>query len=453
MLRSLGRPFLGGYLCEQKVEKTMSPPTVGLVSIAFLFLLLAARMRIGLCLSLVGVLGFSYLVGPQAALSLVAGRTYETMANYGFTVIPLFILMGQVTYYSGLGAGIYKAAFNLVGPIPGGLAIANIFGCTLFAAVCGSGPATAATIGAVSFPELQKYKYDLGLATGSVAAGGTLGILIPPSVAFIVYAIITEESVSKLFMAGIIPGVLLSSLFVATIYFRVRRNPALAPLVPNRVSLKQKLLLVVNLWDSIALFVCVMGGLFIGVFTPTEAGAVGACASILVAVVRKRLGLLSLAAALQDTLRLTGMLFVVIIGAMIFSNFMVITQLPSLMVALGNKLPAGLVMIWIVIVCLVAGCVLDGPSTILLLTPIFHPVVTNLGFDTVWFGVLMVVLAEAGLITPPVGMNVYTLAGIADVPVVVIFKGIAPFLVTMIFFVILLLIFPQIALFLPGHMR
>ena len=431
----------------------MHAAIVGVVGVGILLLLLFLRMRLGLALALVGAIGFSYLVTPEAGLSLFGRKPFETMATYGLTVVPLFILMGQFTFYSGAGERLYETAYKLVGRIPGGLAISNIVGCAIFAAICGSGPATAATIGSVSLPEMKKYKYDLSLASGSIAAGGTLGILIPPSVGLIVYGIIAEQSIGKLFIAAVIPGILLSCLFILNIYFRVKVNAALAPVPPRQYSYKEKLYSFIGIWETLLLFLFVLGGLFGGIFTPTEAGAIGACGSFLISTFQKKMNLSEFIKAVRDTVTLTGMIFTILIGAMIFSSFLAITKLPDVVSLISMKVPPFLAMGWIFLICLLAGCILDAPSMIVLLVPIFLPTVTRIGFDAVWFGVIIVILGEAGLISPPVGLNVFTIAGLdKTIPIGVVFKGVMPFILMIILTLIVLLICPDIVLFLPDYM-
>lgn len=433
----------------------MTPTIIGIIGIVVLFLALLSRMPVGLVLTLVGFLGFSSLVTLEAGVSLLGNQPFSIASDYGLTVVPLFILMGQFAFHSGISERLYGAAHKVMGHFRGGLAMAGIVACALFAAICGSSVATAATIGSVSIQEMKKYKYDPKLATGSLAAGGTLGILIPPSVAFIIYGIITEQSISKLFLAGIFPGTLLATLFIITIYVLTRFNPNLCPKVP-KAELKEMIISLFGVMEALALFALVMGGLFIGFFTPTEAGAIGALGALAIALARRRLGWQGFIAALNETLRITAMTYVIIIGAMIFSHFLVVTQIPAELVDVVSRLPLPPLFIIsaIIIIFLIGGCFLDGPSLILILTPIFFPVAKTLNINPIWFGVIVVIMTEMGLLTPPVGLNVYTISGVAkDVPLEDIFRAIFPFLIPMIICVIILMFFPEIALFLPGLMR
>lgn len=432
----------------------MSPTIIGIIGIVVLFSVLLSRMPVGLVLTLVGFLGFSSLVTLEAGVSLLGNQPFTIAADYGLTVVPLFVLMGQFAFYSGISERLYGAAHKVMGHFRGGLAMASIVACALFAAICGSSVATAATMGSVSLQEMKKYNYDPKLATGSVAAGGTLGILIPPSVAFIIYGIITEQSISKLFLAGIFPGVLLAVLFIITIYVITRFNPNLGPEAP-RAKLKEMVISLHGIVEALALFALVMGGLFVGFFTPTEAGAIGALGALAIALARRRLSWQGFIAALNDTLRITAMIFVIIIGAMIFSRFLAVTQIPAVLAGVisGLPLPPLFIIAGIIIIFLLGGCFLDGPALILIFTPIFFPVVNALGINPIWFGVIVVIMTEMGLLTPPVGLNVYTISGVAkDVPLEDIFRAIFPFLIPMIVCVIILMFFPQIALFLPGLM-
>jgi tripartite ATP-independent transporter DctM subunit len=433
----------------------MSPELTGLVGIILLFVLLLFRLYIGVAMALVGFLGFSYLSGIQTGLSLFGMIPYSTASFYSFSIIPLFVLMGQFAFYSGLSHDIYKAVYKWFGHLPGGLGIATILGCAGFAAISGSSLATAATMGSVALPEMRKYRYESGLATGSIAAGGTLGILIPPSIGFVIYGILTEESVGRLLLAGILPGLMLAGLYILTIYLLCRRDPAMGPAGP-KAPWKERLTSLTGTWGMLLLFVLVMGGIYSGVFTPIESAGVGAFGAFFIAVLKGKMGFREILNALFDTLRTTGMIFLILIGAEIFTLFLGISKLPMLLADFmgGLALPRYVILSGVLLLYVVLGCVLDGIAMIILTIPILFPVITALRFDPIWFGVLMVVVLEMGLITPPVGLNVFVIGGVAkDVPLVTIFRGVLPFLVASVVGLILIMIFPDIALFLPLQMR
>jgi C4-dicarboxylate transporter DctM subunit len=433
----------------------MSTYAIGLVGILlFIGLILLGRMKIGLAMTLVGFLGYSFIVTPEAGLSLLGRRVYSTISDYGLAVVPLFILMGELNFYSGLSSKLYDAAYKLCGKVPGGLAISTIFGCSFFAAICGSGPATAAAMGTVALPEMKKYKYDRKFATGCVAAGGTLGILIPPSLSFIMYGIMAEQSIGKLFISGILPGILLAVLFCGYIYCYAKFNPLKVSTITYKIAFKEKIISIFKIWDSIFLLGFVLGGLYFGLFTPTEAGALGVFGSLAIAMIKRGLTFVRLISALEDTLKLSGMIFIIIIGAIIFSNFLAVTKISLAIGDLATQLNPYMLLVFILFVAFMAGCVMDAPGMIALLVPVFLPAVLKAGFDPIWFGVLITLLAQMGLVTPPVGLNVYAVAGIAkDVKLNEIFAGVMPFILAILLCMVVLVIFPQVALFLPNHMK
>lgn len=427
----------------------------GVLGIVALFVLLSLRLYIGIAMALVGFLGFSYLSGMSTGLSLFGMVPYGTGSFYTFSVIPLFVLMGQFAYHSGMSRDIYEAVYKWVGHLPGGLGMATILGCAGFAAICGSSLATSATMGTVALPEMRKYRYDEGLATGSIAAGGTLGILIPPSIGFVIYGILTEESIGRLLLAGILPGILLAGLYMATIYVICKRKPHMGP-PGTKVSMKERLVSLTGTWGILLLFVLVMGGIYAGVFTPIEAAGVGACGALVIAALRKQLSFSIVLKCLQDTLQTTAMIFLILIGAEIFTLFLGVSKLPMLMADVIGGLPLHryIILSIILLLYILLGCVLDGIAMIVLTIPILFPVITALEFDPIWFGVLMVIVLEMGLITPPVGLNVFVIKGVAkDVPLRVIFRGVIPFLGASILAIIIIMLFPEIALFIPTQMR
>jgi C4-dicarboxylate transporter DctM subunit len=433
----------------------MSPFEAGLVGIGILFLLLASNIPIGFAMGLVGFLGFGYLTTMNASLSIMGIVPYSTSASYDMSVLPLFLLMGQFAFHGNLTGSLYAAGQKWFGHFPGGLAMATIGASAGFAAISGSTVASSATMAEVALPEMMKYRYAPSLAAGCVAAGGGLGILIPPSGILIIYGILAEESIGKLFAAGVIPGLILSALHMLTIYILMKINPRLAPAVPKAIW-KEKMAALKGTWQVLLLFVVVMGGMWTGIFTVTEAAAIGAIGALFLALANRGLTWRNLGPSLRQTAQTTAMIFTIIIGAMIFGYFLSVTKLPmelaNWIVSLG--LSPYLVLIIIIFTYLLLGCVMDTLAMILLTIPIFLPVITTLGFNTIWFGIMVIMVAEMGLITPPVGMNVYVIAGIAkDIPIEVIFKGIFPFLVSVIVCTALLIVFPQIALFLPALLK
>jgi C4-dicarboxylate transporter DctM subunit len=433
----------------------VSPINIGLIGICIMLVLMLFRLPIGFAMALVGFVGFYYLSSLQGAFSVVGMEPFAAVSTYSFSVLPLFILMGQFAFASGLSAKLFNLAHKWLGHLPGGLAMATIGGCAGFAAVSGSSIATAATMGSVSLPEMKKYNYAPTLATGCIAAGGTLGILIPPSGCMIVYGIITEESISELFIAGIFPGILLAILFMVTIYIIAKMNPKLGPSAPM-ASLRERLTMLMTCGDLVILFLLVMGGLYIGFFTPNEAGAVGAFGAFIIGLVRKKLSMKAVGTALVETIQTTAMVFVIIIGAMVFNRFLAVTTIPFVLADIIGELPVPpyATVIVIFFIYLVLGCFIDTMAMMLLTMPIFFPVILAINIDPIWFGIVVVIVSEMGMITPPVGMNVYVIQGVAkDVPLQTVFRGIIPFLIPMLVCTAILMVFPQIALFLPGTMK
>lgn len=433
----------------------MSPTTIGLIGLAILIIVLFSRMPVGFVMALIGVLGFSYVVSWEAGLRIMAKDFFGIFGSYSLTVVPLFILMGQVTFHAGISSRLFDTAYKFVGHLPGGLAMATVAACAGFAAVCGSTNAAAATMATVAMPEMKRYKYGDVLSTGTVAAGGSLGILIPPSVIFIIYGILTEQSIGKLFVAGVVPGIFLSALFGLTIYIWVRLRPEIAPRGP-KTTFKEKLISLGGVGETLILFILVMGGLFIGFFTPTEAGAIGAGGAIVLGFIRRRLTWKGFMQALFESTRISCMVLVIVAGATVFGHFLAITRIPYALATWVSELalPNFGIMAFIILVYLVGGCFIDALALILLTIPIFYPVVTNMGYDPIWFGVIIVLVTQMGVITPPVGVNVYVVHGVVkDVPLESIFKGAFPFLIALILCALILIPFPQIALFLPSFMR
>lgn len=427
----------------------------GLVGIASLLILIILRMPIGFVMALVGVLGFSYLTSVDAGLSMFAKDIFNVFSSYSMTVVPLFILMGQISFHSGIGKRLYHANYKVLGHIRGGLTIATIAGCAGFAAICGSTTATAATMGAVTIPEMRRYKYDLRLATGAVAAGGTLGILIPPSSVFIIYGIMTEQSIGKLFFAGIFPGILLAILFMLTIYIVCRANPRLGP--PAEVSSFTEVVKSLSgVGETIILFCLVMGGLFKGWFTPTEAGGIGAFGALVLAVLRRQLAWREFLLAVEETIRTTCMIFIIVGGAVVFGRFLTVTRIPFGLASWldGLPLPPVVLLVFILLIYCIGGLFMDALAFMMLTISVFFPAAVKLGYDPIWFGVMIIMVTEIGAITPPVGINCFVIKGVAkDVPLEIIFKGILFFLPAFIVCMLFLIMFPDIALFLPNLLK
>ena len=433
----------------------MSPITIGLIGIVVLVLIFLLGMPVGFAMAFVGLAGFCYLVSPEAGLSILARDVFSNFSSYSLTVIPMFVLMGSIAFASGMSRRLYDAGYTLFGQLRGGLAMATIAACAGFAAMCGSTNATAAAMGRVSLPEMKRYNYDDSLATGSVAAAGSLGILIPPSTIFIVYGIMTEQSIGKLFVAGVIPGVILAVLFMAVVSILCLRNPNLAP-AGAPTSWREKLAGLTGILEMLILFGLVIGGLFLGWFSPTQAGAAGAAGALLIGLARRQLNWQGFLFAIKDALRITCMVMVIVTGAIIFGHFIAVAKIPLVLSEWvgGLPLPPAAIMGVIVLMYLAGGCFMDALALITLTVPIIYPVILVLGFDPIWFGVIIVLITEMGVITPPVGVNVYVIKGIAEeVPLETIFRGIFPFLAALIVAVAILIAFPQIATFLPSFTR
>jgi len=429
----------------------VTPEQIGIVGCVVLLLLLCSSMPVAFAMAAVGFVGFALVVSPHAAVSVLTFDLYKTFTSYSLTVIPLFVLMGQIAFHGGISRRLFNAAYHWLGPLPGGLAMATVGACTAFGAICGSGPATTATMASVALPEMRRYKYSMELGCGAVAAGGGIGMMIPPSVVFIVYAIMTEQSIGKLFIAGILPGVLIAALFCLTIFLQCVRRPELGPAAPSS-SWKAKILSLRGAWETLLLFVAVMGGMFGGLFTPTEAAAIGAAGTIVITGFKRKLSFQMFVRSLKETLRTSCMVMIIVAGAVVFGHFLAVTRIPSELANwLGNlPLPGWVIMGLVVLFYLVAGCFVDALALILLTIPIFYPVVMNLGFDPIWFGVMIVLVTQMGVITPPVGVCVYVVSGIErDVPLETIFRGALPFLAALVVTAVLLILFPQIVLVLP----
>jgi len=432
----------------------MSATLIGIIGIAAMFGLMMFRTPIAFAMLLVGFFGYAVLRDLNSAGALLLTETYSTVSSYTLIVVPMFILLGNVSSAAGFSRGLYDAANAWVGRMPGGLASASVLGCAAFSAVSGSSVATAVTIGKVAMPEMKRLGYADGLSAGSVAAGGTLGFLIPPSTAFVLYAILTEESIGRLFMAGILPGLLMTALFVATVWIVVSINPAAGP--PGAaLPLRQKVATLADSVPLLGIIVVSIGGIYMGAFTPVEASGIGAALVIVLALVRRRLSWTGFKGAVLETLKTSAMLYFIVISANVLNPFFAMTQIPQ---ALGGGLAsfgfgAYETLFVILLFYILLGMFMDELAMIVLTIPIVFPIITQLGFDPIWFGVVLVIVVQMGLIAPPVGLNVFVVRSVVpDVPLTTIYKGVMPFLVAMIVALLLIILFPQIALLIPNSM-
>jgi tripartite ATP-independent transporter DctM subunit len=432
----------------------MSVDAVAVTAFVVLFALMLLRVPVGMAMGLVGVAGYSYLVAAGPALKLVGQTSMRTVTDYTFGVIPMFILMGAFVSISGVSRELFRAANTLLGHLKGGLGIATVVACGGFAAICGSSVATAATFSTVAYPEMRRYGYPQTFSTGVIAAGGTLGAMLPPSTVLAVYGVITQQDIGKLFVAGILPGLLAMSMYILTIAIIVMIRPAYLP-AGQRSSWKERLIGLRDVWAPLGLFVFVIGGLYGGLFTPTEAGGVGAGGAFILGVLRRRLSGAQIREALLQATRTAAAVFTVLIGALLFGYFLTITQTPQKLTVFLTGLGVGRygVLALIMLMYLVLGCLMDALAMIILTVPIIFPVIVELGFDPIWFGIIIVMTVELGLIHPPVGMNVFVIKSVVkDVSFLTIFKGVIPFVITDIVRLIILISFPMIALYLPGRM-
>jgi len=432
----------------------MTPTATGLLGLVGLLLLLALRMPVALAMFTVGFAGNWALNGLGAATSLMASEAFTLASSPELMVIPLFILMGNVASASGMSRQLYEAAYAIVGRVRGGLASATIIGCGGFAALSGSSVAAALTMGKVALGEMERYRYDPRLSTGVVAAGGTLGILIPPSTGFVIYAILTEQSIGRLFLAGVLPGLLLVALFVIAVSLLCLLRPDFGPRGPA-TNAYEKLRSLMAAAPTLGVILLTIGGIYGGLFSPVEAAGVGAGAVILIGLSRRRLGLAALWGAARETVVTTATVMLILVAAYMINPFMALSNIPHAVGFFinGLDLPPTGVLLLILGVYIVLGCFLEGFAMLVLTLPIFFPIITDLGIDPIWFGVLVVLALEMGLISPPVGLNVFIVKSVAPgVPLGRIFSGIIPFWLTMLAALLIVVMFPQIALFLPNTM-
>lgn len=433
----------------------VSPITAGIVGTVMLIVLLFSGMQVAMTMGLIGFLGMAYVNNVGAGLSIMGTSPYDTIASYTNSVVPLFVLMGCLCFYSGITKDLFRTANSWLGRLPGGLAIASIGATALFSAVSGSSTAASAAMGTVVLPEMKRYNYDPKLATGSIAAGAGLDILIPPSIVLVIYGILTEQPVGKLLVAGIIPGIVGTILFIIIIYVLCKRNPLLGPRGPS-TSFREKVVSLKGTGAVLAIFIICFGGLYAGVFTPTEAAGIGAFGSLIFSLTRKGFGWRSLADSLNDTALTTGMCAIILAGGILFGYFLAVSRLPFAIadIAIGLEVNRYLILGGIIIIYLFLGCIMSALAMIIITVPIFFPVIVALGFDPIWFGIMIGVTVEMGMITPPVGMNVFVIKGVAkDIPMHTIFQGIVPFFIAYMCLAVLLIVFPQIATFLPNMMK
>ena len=431
-----------------------STDAVAVIGFVALFVLMLLRVPVGMAMGLVGVVGYSYIAGMGPALKLVGQTSMRTVTDYTFGVIPMFMLMGAFVSVSGVSRELFRAANAFIGHLRGGLGVATVLACGGFAAICGSSVATAATFSTVAYPEMRRFGYPQSFSAGVIAAGGTLGAMLPPSTVLAVYAILTQQDIGKLFMAGIVPGLLAMSMYVVTIMLIVFFRPEWLP-AGEKKSLAERISGLKDVWAPLVLFLFVIGGLYGGFFTPTEAGGVGASGAFLLGVLRGKLDKAGIREALLSATRTSAAVFTVLIGALLFGYFLTITQTPQKLTEILMGLGVGRygVLGLIMLMYLFLGCLMDAMAMIILTVPIIYPVIIQLGFDPIWFGIIIVMTVELGLIHPPVGMNVFVIKSVVkDVSFMTIFKGVIPFVLTDILRLLILISFPIIALWLPNRL-
>jgi tripartite ATP-independent transporter DctM subunit len=429
----------------------MSEIVVGTIALLVLLLLFATGIELGFAMALVGFVGFAYLNGFDAALNLLSRDVFDVITNYGYTVFPLFILMGQIGFNAGIAARLYDAAHRFIGHVPGGLAMATVMGATAFKTICGSSAATSATFAGVAIPEMDRYGYDRKLSSGIVATVGSLGVIIPPSVTLIILGILTEQSIGQLFIAGIIPGLIIAFLFIVIVYGWARINPAIAP-KSERSTWKARMRSIPEVFWVLVVFVLVVGGIMKGFFTPTEAGAVGTFAVLLLAIVKRDMTFIKYVKSVKESLRTAIMVLMLIAGSTVLGHFITVTTIPQAVAEWVATVPLNryLIMILICLIFELGGSIIDDLTFIILATPIFYPAVLKLGFHPLWFGIVIGVVAMIGVVIPPVAICVFVVKNITKIPMGTIYKGVMPFLISLIFVWGLLFFVPQLALWLPS---
>jgi tripartite ATP-independent transporter DctM subunit len=429
----------------------MNEIMVGITGLIVLLLLFSTGIELGFAMALVGFVGFGYLNGFHSAINLLSRDLFDVITTYGYTVFPLFILMGQIGFNAGIAVRLYNAAHKFIGHIPGGLAMATVAGATAFKTICGSSAATSATFASVAIPEMDRYGYDKRLSSGIVATVGTLGVIIPPSVTLIILGILTEQSIGQLFIAGIIPGLIIALLFIGVIYGWAKINPAIAPM-SERSTWKARIGSIPEVLWVLLVFVVVVGGIMHGYFTPSEAGAVGTFAVLLLAIMKGDMTFKGYVKSVKESLRTTQMLIMLIAGSTILGHFITVTTIPQATADWIVSLPLNryLIMILICLVFELGGSFIDDLAFLILATPIFYPAVLKLGFHPLWFGIVIGVVAMIGVVIPPVAICVFVVKNITKIPMGTIYKGVAPFLISLILVWGLLFLFPQLVLWLPS---
>jgi tripartite ATP-independent transporter DctM subunit len=429
----------------------MNEITAAIVALALLLVLFSTGLELGFAMAVVGFLGFGYLNGFQSAMSLLGRDIYDVITNYGYTVFPLFILMGQIAFNAGIAVKLYDSAHKFIGHIPGGLAMATVMGATGFKAICGSSAATSATFASVAIPEMDRYGYDKRLSTGIVATVGTLGCIIPPSVVLIIFGIITEQSIGRLFLAGMVPGFIIAILFIGIIYGWAKMDPKIAPM-SERSTWGQRVRTLPEVIWVVLVFLLVIGGIMMGFFTPSEAGAVGTFAVLMLAIVKSGMKFKGYVKSLNEALRTAGMLLMLIAGSTILGHFIAVTNIPQQTADWVVQLPVNryVILSVICVVYLIGGSFIDDLAFMILATPIFYPAVLKLGFDPIWFGILIGVVVMIGVVIPPVAICVFVVKNITKVPMGQIYRGVAPFLISLVVVWGLLFFFPGLALWLPS---
>lgn len=430
----------------------MDPITIAIIGIIVMVVLLLLGMNIGLAMMLIGIIGFALITNVDAAIGLLRQIPANTASNYTLVVIPLFVLMGNLAFTAGVSDGLFRAANKWLSRLPGGLACASIAACAAFGAICGSAPATVATMGAVSIPAMRKYGYDDKLSVGAVGVGGTLGIMIPPSTPFIVYAIMAEQSVGQLFAAGIIPGLITAFILMAFVVIMVLRNPSLAPRSTVKYTFLQKIVGLKDVWGMAVLFLIVLVGMFTGLFTVPESAAFGAFAALIITIINRKFTFKVFLDIIKNSLKTCAMIYIILIGASVFGKFLAVASLPMIIANFigGLAVSPFIIIFIIVLIYAVMGCFIDALPMITLTVPIFLPVILSLGFNPIWFGVLIVLVMQLGFITPPVGVCAYVISGVSKVPLAATFKGLMPFVPALILAIIIVVFFPVLSTWLPG---
>lgn len=431
----------------------MSTVTIAIIGLLIMIVMLLLGMNIGFSMMFIGVVGYAIITNWSASMGMLRQIPASQASSYTLCVIPLFILMGNLAFYAGISEGLFNAGDKWLSKLPGGLACATIAACAVFGAICGSAPATAATMSVVAIPAMRKYGYADHLATGCVSVGGTLGVMIPPSTPFIVYAIMAEESIGKLFAAGVLPGIVTALLCMACIVFMCVRNPSLAPKTDRKITWWDRIVSLKGVVWVVILFLIVLGGMFSGFFTVNEASAVGAFVALLIMIVTKNFTWKKFVTVLKESLNSTAMVYIILIGATVFGKFLAISQLPMRLADYISGLDVSryIIITAIVLVYAIMGCFIDALPMITLTVPIFLPIVESLGFDPIWFGVLIVLVMQLGYITPPVGMCSYVVSGCCkDIPLGTVFKGVWPFVPVLFIAIVLIVCFPFLSTWLPS---